>query len=148
MSANAAAEFKEYCYLHSEIGAMYHDAALQAGLPDSVMNILFTVSTFGAECTQSNICRLTGIPKQTVNSAVRKLERSGILYLEEEGRKNKILRLTEAGQALVEEKVMPMMRAEQAIFAAWPEDERQALLRLTRKYLQDFQNNLTKEKTP
>ena len=145
MKSNAVSDFKEYTYMHSEIGALYHDSALRAGLSDSVMNILYTIETFGAECTQSNICRLTGISRQTINSAIRKLENEGILYLEAESRKNKPIRLTEKGQALVNEKVLPVIAAEQAIFDSWPEEERQMLLALTRKYLNDFRTNLTKE---
>lgn len=44
-------EFKEYIHMTSEIGALYHDAAVKANLSDSVMNILYTVMTFGSECT-------------------------------------------------------------------------------------------------
>ena len=37
---SAGNELKEYNHLHSEMGAVYHEAALRAGLSDSVMNIL------------------------------------------------------------------------------------------------------------
>lgn len=142
MSSQFSAEFKEYNYLHSEIGSLYHEVAQKVGLSDSVMSILYTVTTYGTECTQSNICRLTGISRQTINSAIRKLEQEGILYLEENGRKNKAIRLTPRGQALVDEKVMPMMAAEKAVLESWPEEDRQTLLRLTRRYLENFRHNL------
>lgn len=144
MDTKFSAEFKEYSYLQSEIGSLYHEAAQKAGLSDSVMNILYTVTTYGAACTQSNICRLTGISRQTINSAIRKLEREGILYLEEGSRRKKAICLTEQGQALVEEKVLPTMAAEKAVLEGWSREEREELLRLTRKYLSDFKRNLGK----
>ena len=144
MNRQFSAEFKEYNYLHSEIGSLYHEAALAVGLSDSVMNILYTITTYGSECTQSNISWLTGISRQTINSAIRRLEQDGILYLEEINRKNKTIRLTEKGQALVDEKVMPMMAAELAVFENWSQEDREALLRLTQKYLNDFRYNLGK----
>lgn len=135
-------DFKEYIYLASEINALYHEAALQAGLSDSVMNILYTVLVFGDECTQSNICKLTGISRQTINSAIRKMEQEDILYLEDADNKRRRIRLTERGQELAEEKVMPVMDAEHAVFDCWSEQERQEFLRLTRKYLKDFKEKL------
>ena len=135
-------EFKEYLYLASETGALYHEAALQAGLSDSVMNILYTVLVFGDECTQSNICKLTGISRQTINSAIRKLEQEDILYLEDTDNRRRRIRLTKWGQELAEEKVLPIIKAEQAVFDCWSEPERQEFLRLTRKYLKDFKEKL------
>lgn len=139
-------EFKEYNYLYSEISSLYHEVAQKVGLSDSVMNILYTLVTFGPECTQSNICRLTGISRQTINSAIRKLEGEGILYLEESDRKSKTICLTEKGNALVEEKVLPMMAAEKAIFESWSQADREMLLALTRKYMSDFKHNLEVQK--
>ncbi|MBQ7801825.1 MAG: winged helix-turn-helix transcriptional regulator [Oscillospiraceae bacterium] len=145
MDHQISEEFREYCFLHCEIPELYHEAAMRAGLSDSVMNILYTISVFGDDCTQSSISRLTGIPRQTINSAIRKLEREGILYLEEITRKTKIIRLTAQGQALTDEKVLPIIRAEQAVFEAWTPEERRTLLSLTRKYFHDFQRNLCPE---
>lgn len=139
---SAGNELIEYNHLHSEMGAVYHEAALRAGLSDSVMNILYTVVTLGEDCTQATICALSGISRQTINSAIRKLEREGMVYLENQGGKHRPIRLTQKGQALAQEKVLPMVRAEEAIFAAWPQEDREALMRLTRQYLEDFKKNL------
>ncbi len=144
MESQIDAEFKEYNDLHCEIGALFHDAAQRVGLSDSVMNILYTVTTYGVECTQSNICKLTGISRQTINSAIRKLEKDGILFLQG-GRKNKAICLTEHGRCLVAEKVIPVVEAEKAALASWTPEERKILLYLTRKYVEDFKKNLDEE---
>lgn len=144
MDSTVDGEFKEYNDLHCEIGALFHDAAQRVGLSDSVMNILYTVTTYGVECTQSNISKLTGISRQTINSAIRKLESDGILFLQG-GRKNKAICLTERGQCLVAEKVIPVVEAEKSALASWTPEERKMLLYLTRKYVEDFKKNLNEE---
>ncbi len=144
MQENSTKDFLQYIYLCNELNALYHGVSLSGGISDSVMNILYTLSTFGTECTQSNISQLTGIPRQTINSAIRKLEKQEILYLEGE-RKNKIIRLTEKGTALANRTAIPLLRAEQATFAGWSVREREALLNLTKKYIIDLKRNMSQE---
>lgn len=138
-------DFREYNFLFCEVPELYHEAAGKAGLSDSVMNILFTLCVFGKDCTQSNISRLTGLPRQTIHSAIRKLEEDGILYLEEVSRKVKTIHLTEKGQALLSDKVEPIVRAEQAVMEGWSAEDRKALITLTRRYYNDFKRNLNRE---
>lgn len=142
MNQHIMNEFKEYIYLAAEMDAVYHEAARKAGISDSVMRILYTLAAFGDECTQSNVCYLTGISRQTINSAIRKLEREGIVYLGTDSRKNKPIRLTEKGKALAEEKVVPVLEAEKEMFSSWDEKERQELMRLTKKYLDQLKEQM------
>ena len=72
-------EWKRYNYLSSEISALYHEAAVKLGLSDSAMNILYAVCENEGRCPQSEVCRLTGVSRQTINSAIRKLEREGVI---------------------------------------------------------------------
>lgn len=140
-------QLRAYNYLTSEIGMLFHEAGLHYGISDSVQNILYTLLTMGPDCTQSDISRLSGVPKQTINSAIRKLERDGMLYLEGQSAKSKLVRLTEAGQALAEQAVMPLIRAECDIFKTWSDSDRAALFQLTTRYRNDLKANLLKEKT-
>lgn len=137
-------ELKAYTYLNCEIGMIYHEMAQYNGISDSVQNILYTLIAFGPECTQSDICKLTGISRQTINSAIRKLEREGVLYLKA-GRKNKSICLTDQGHQLAERTVMPIIYAECEIFSGWSEEERKALFTLTKRYRDDFRRNMYKE---
>ena len=70
---------REYTYLAGEINSLYHEAALKMCVSDSVMNILYVICEKGNKCCQSEISKLTGISRQTINSAIRKLKRT-ILY--------------------------------------------------------------------
>ena len=91
MTNYIAEEMKRFNYLTTEIDAAYHEAALKLGLSDSALLILYTICNCGEACLLHDITRLSGISKQTVNSALRKLEDEGVVYLESfSGRKKKV----------------------------------------------------------
>ncbi len=91
----------QYAYLAGEINALYHEAAVKMGISDSVQNILYVLCEKGGQCPQSEISKLTGISRQTINSAIRKLEKKEIVYLEPGKGRNTILCLTEKGKQFV-----------------------------------------------
>ena len=76
-------------YLTSDLDGLYHQASLQIGVADSVMRVLYAIYDNGDGCPLQTICRQSGISKQTVNSALRKLEGDGILYLPPSGESTK-----------------------------------------------------------
>ena len=104
---------EQYTYLAGEINALYHEAAVKMGISDSVQNILYVLCDQGSRCSQSEIGRLTGISRQTINSAIRKLERNGIVYLEQGQGRNTIVCLTNQGKAFAAQRVVPLLEAEQ-----------------------------------
>jgi len=128
-------ETKNINLLHSEIGNVFHEMSVQLGLSDSVSSILYTICNFGDSCLLSDVISMTGIPKQTINSALRKLEREGILQVEAVERRRKRVVLTENGLILAQRTAGQMIRMEDDIFAAWTEEERRIYLDLTRRYL-------------
>lgn len=131
-------EMKRLNHLLSDIDAVYHEAALKFGLSDSAMQILYTVCGGGNECLISDITRLSGTRKQTINSALRKLEADRIVYLESYTGRMKKVCLTEKGRALAQNTVMHVIDAENQVFAAWSQDEKNLYLELTRRYLNDL----------
>lgn len=136
-------DMKRFNYLSSELDAAYHDAAVKMGLSDSAMLVLYAICGDGGDsCLLSDIPRLSGVSKQTINSALRKLETEGVVYLEVPGGRRKRVRLTEAGKALAGRTVLPMIEIENQIFDGWPREERELYLDLTLRYLTEF-----KEKT-
>lgn len=131
---------RRFNHLLSETTAAYHEVSVRMGLSYSMMQILYTICDYGggSRCPLQEICRQTGISKQTINSALRKLEAEGIVYLEQSGGKNKDVCLTQAGAALAERTVAKIMEAENAIYASWPEADTDAYLALTERYLTAF----------
>ena len=128
-------EVKRINYLHSEINNVFHVMSQQMGLSDSVSCILYTICNFGDSCLLTDIINMTGIPKQTVNSALRKMEGDGYLQLETTQTRRKKVVLTEAGKLLAQKTAEQMIRMENEIYASWTEEERQLHLTLTQRYL-------------
>lgn len=128
-------ELKRCNHLLGELEATYHDISLKLGLSDSALKILYTICNEGDRCLLSLICRRSGLSKQTVNSAIRKLETEGILYLEKSGPKSKMACLTEAGKDLSARTALRLLNAENTIFSSWPRQDVEKYLELTENFL-------------
>lgn len=127
-------EAGQYTYLAGEINALYHEAAVKMGISDSVQNILYVICEKEGRCRQSEVSKLTGISRQTINSAIRKLEKDGIVYLEQGKGRNTIICLTDKGETFAAEKIFPLYEIENKIWNEWTSEEQQQYLALTQKY--------------
>ncbi len=136
MTESIREQNKRLSLLFSETGAVYHEAALKLGLTDSTMDVLYTICQSDGVCPLGKITALSGMPKQTVNSALRKLERGGMLYLEPAGGRKKQACLTEKGRELCGRTVLRLMGIEDGILENWLPGEREQYLALTRRYLE------------
>lgn len=127
-------ETEQYTFLAGEINALYHEAAVKMGISDSVQNILYVLCEKGGKCQQSEISKLTGISRKTINSAIRKLEKEELVYLEQGKGRNTILCLTEKGEKFSSEKIGSLHEIENKIWNEWTVEEQQQYLTLTKKY--------------
>ena len=112
---------KRYNYLSSEINSLYHQA-------DSVQNILYVLCDQGNQALQSEICSISGISRQTINSALSKLEQEGLVRVEPDKGRNTMVFLTEEGQKFAVEKVAPLFQIENKIWNEWTSEEQQQYL--------------------
>lgn len=133
-------QLRRFNLLLSEIESAYHDAALKLGMSDSVMLILYTICCGGGECLLGDIT--SGASKQTINSALRKLEADNVVYLKTfEGRKKKVC-LTEKGRQLVKDTVLRVIKIENEIFGLWSDEEKDIYIELTQRYLTTFKEKI------
>ena len=121
--------------LTSEINGVFHDTSVRLGLSDSVSLILYTLTTLGGQCQLAELVQMSGTSKQTINSALRKLEAEKIVRLELIGARRKLICLTPAGKILANNTVSKLIAKENEVFDAWTEEDREAYLRLTQRYL-------------
>lgn len=128
-------ETRRYNRLISEIDEVYHEVAVRQGFSDSIMAILYTLSDNDGRCLLADLIKLSGLNKQTVNSALRKLENGGIVYLESAGGKAKRVCLTEKGFLTVRETVNRVLDAEKKIYSSWSREEWDLYVRLTERFL-------------
>ena len=127
MSSN----LREYNRIYKEVNDIYRDAASKFGLSNSVFDILYTICEVGEGCLQKDVCDATFIPKQTVNSAIRKGHSKHIL-------------LTESGHTLLKETIFPIVEAENEAFTELSFEECNLLLKLHSKYTTALREKFSK----
>lgn len=131
-------EMRRFNNLLGEIDAAYHEANQRLGLTDSAMQVLYVLCNDGGESLLSRICRISGASKQTINSALRGLEKEGYIRLETlPGRRRKVC-LTQRGRELAQGTALRLIGVENAVFGGWTMEERETYLALTQRYLTDF----------
>ncbi len=131
---NKSAQIDKMNLLSGEIDGIYHTAALKMNLADSTLAVLYVLRTEGNECSISGICKVTGIGKQTINSALRKMEQEGIIQLKAMDGRKKTVALTEEGIALGENTADRLIEAENQAISDWNGEEISEYLRLMRKF--------------
>lgn len=127
-------ESKTYAKLSGEINSLYHSVAVAMGVSDSVMDILYVICGAGDSCFQSEICRMTGMSRQTINSSIHKLEKDGIVCLSQGPGRNTVISLTEKGKGFASQKIRPLQEMENKIWRDWTEEDRRQYLVLTERY--------------
>lgn len=120
-----------------ELTAIYRNAALKYGISDSELWVWYALLVFGGEYSQQNICDIWSLPKQTVNSVIANLTKKGYVFLETvPGTRNrKIIRLSEAGKAFGENKVLHIYEAETRAIEKMTEEELKTFIALMGKYI-------------
>lgn len=129
-------------YLMYEFDAVYHEASLKFGISDSVLAILYTICNLGDNCFLSDITKYSGISKQTINSALRKMEREELVRLEAYNGRRKVIYLTEHGKALAERTVMRLIAQENVMFDSWSTEDKEKLLELMQRYIHDLKEKV------
>ena len=133
-------ELAVFNQIYKEMDETYHLYAKQHGLSDANLWLLYSLYESEA-LTQKEICSVWHYSPQTINSALKNLEKQGLLVLEEipGNRKNNRVALTETGRELTETVILPLILAEQKAFRGLQKEERSALLALTQKYIKLLQ---------
>lgn len=126
--------------IYNENTLLYHHLARACGLPDCAFWLLYTLRSEEAPLTQTQLSEQLSLPKQTVNSALKKLVEAGYLRLEaaDGNLKNKQVLVTEAGDAFLRRTVDRVFDMENAAVSHLSGEERAALLDLSQKLLDAF----------
>lgn len=128
-----------YIQTYKELNHIYHNYAKTCGLSDTAFLVLYSLCTLPDDrksYTQSEFCADWFYSKQTVNSAMKKLEQAGLIQLEPVAgqKKNKQIRLTDAGASLSESMITPLIWAEDHALLDMDEQVRTQLSLHLRQY--------------
>ena len=142
MTQRVIEDMRQFNYLLSEMDAAYHEVNQRLGVSDSAMQVLYVICNDGGESLLSDICRMCGTSKQTINSALRNLEKGDYIRLETlPGRRRKVC-LTPRGEELAASTAQRLIAMENAVFGAWTPQDRATCLALTRRYLAAFREQI------
>lgn len=130
--------------LASDMDVLYHQAAQKMRMSDSVMILLYMVHVGNGKCPLRDIQKETGIRKQTLNSALRKLEKDEIIYLEQTDGRAKTVCFTEKGASYAKLTVGRLIEAECSTFRDWTAEEIEQYLSLLERYNRGFRAQIEK----
>lgn len=136
----------EYNQLYKEMDEIYHLYAKKHGVSDTALWLMYSLYLNDAENTQSEICSAWHYPPQTINSALKRMEKQGLILLDAVpgNQKNKLIKLSEKGREIIEKAIAPLVEAEQKAFQGLKHKEKAALFALTRKYTQLLKSQMDK----
>lgn len=141
MNNKTNSELKEFNSLYKEWGEIYHKISVKLGLSDSEFLIFYALVELNID-RQKDIADYFCISKQTINSSVKKLVNAGIIELKAvKGRDMQVI-FTETGKKFAQEKIIPIVDIEKSALAALGQKDSRELLRLTRKHLDIFKEQV------
>lgn len=135
-------ELKKFNCLYKELDDLYHEIALKNGLSDSAFSILYAIVELGDGCLQTEIADCYSISKQTIHTSAKNLEKKGYLSFRPGKGRDMHLCLTESGEKLIEEKILPVLELENSVFSEMSPKESSQLLYLTEKYVEMFRKKV------
>lgn len=132
MSDDAGIQMETLNQRYKELDELYHDLAVRFGLSDTALWVLYALCTAEKPYTQYDLCNAWRFPKQTVHSAIAKLEKLGYLTLHPVSgtRNRKEVSLTPAGGSFCAGTVLPLLEAEKRAYLRFSAEERETFLRL------------------
>lgn len=132
--------------LYKEMDEIYHLYAKRHGLSDTALWMLYSLCQSDTAYTQREFCAAWHYPPQTTNSALKNLENQGIIALKAipGNQKNKWIVLTPKGEETAQTVILPLIHAEQRAFQDLTGEERDALLALTRKYVEHLRSQASR----
>lgn len=133
---NSAVTPVDFDRLLNRLDHIYSEFSRACGLSDCAYWMLVDTSTAGGSIAVSRLTSEWFYSKQTINSAIKTLTARGFATLEfaEGSRKNKVVRLTEAGMRFAEQNALPAQEAEQQAFEVLEPWEQREIMRLIEKF--------------
>ena len=122
--------------LYQETDRLYYRLARGCGLSETAYWILYEIVMTGGRASQQTVAQAHSMSRQTVNSALKSLERKGLVDISfaEGSRRSKAVTLTEAGRSFCDRWIVPGIEAESRAFDSLSVDDRVEFVRLLQEY--------------
>lgn len=131
--------------IFKNIDHLYYECARNSGISETAYYILMTVRIEKNQCTQTDICERWAMSRQTVNSALKRLEKDGYLVLipTTSGR-SKVIELTDKGNGYVKQHIDPILVLEDKAWKQLSREKRELFSEILQEYYNFFSNGLEK----
>ena len=142
---NARQQMESICTCMCRINELYSEWAKRHGMSSHVMITIYALDQ-NRTSTQTQIAQEWMIPKQTVNTVIKDLERRGYVRFEA-GRdlKEKRVCFTESGKAFAEETLRDLYEKEERAMTAMGQELAQVLVEANQAFTQQFANEVLRE---
>ena len=132
-------KMSEFNAINGNIEAVYHMAAKKLGLSDTELNVMYILCDVGEGCPQSALYKKSGMGKSTVNSAVKKMEREGIIELKSGGGRDTFVYFTDKGRNKASETVEKLIEIENEVYDVWSVEEKKQFMELNSQFMERMQ---------
>lgn len=107
-------QLNRYYSVWQEYNYVYEEWAKAHGMSVNSLLVLSAIHEGGNDCTQRKISQRWMIPKQTINMILKEFERKGLVELlpMQEDKRNKLIRLTPAGDEYADDIISRLRKAE------------------------------------
>lgn len=142
---NTLKHLKTYNQIYKEMDIIYHNYAKNCGLSDMAYWILYSIAESDEYFTQRDFCNDWFFAPQTVNSALKDLEKKDIIFLEPVpgNKKNKLIKPTENGKKFIESVIIPLIKTECESFETLSKEECELMLSITKKYISALKDKIS-----
>lgn len=132
--------------INREFDELYHKIAVYYNLSDSSFCVLYILYEAKRHLSQKEICDYWCYNKQTINSAIKHLEKIGYINkgYEENNKMNKKIGLTPKGLKVAEKSVKKVIEIEDKTFASVNEKDLDKIIELMQKPLTAFKDEINK----
>ena len=135
MKNNSSKRMLEFNEAMKENNDLYSNLAKKFKMSDCMLWILYILREENKVLTQSDICNMMCIPKQTVNSSLKKMEAEGYIeLLNINDKRSKQVSFTEKGLDLANNTVDIIISKENNALSKMDEKEQELLINLLRKF--------------
>ena len=135
MKNNSSKRMLEFNEVMKENNDLYSNLAKKFKMSDCMLWILYILREENKVLTQSDICNMMCIPKQTVNSSLKKMEAEGYIeLLNINDKRSKQVCLTEKGVDLANNTVDIIISKENNALSKMDKEEQALFINLFKKY--------------
>ena len=135
MSKHLSKKILELNEIMKETDDLYRNLAKKFKMSDCMIWILYILREDDRSVTQSDICNMMYMPKQTVNSSLKKMEAEGYIeLLNINDKRSKQVCLTEKGVDLANNTVDIIISKENNALSKMDKEEQALFINLFKKY--------------